>query len=66
MQIKHLVLMIATKNFKSNIMLRKSTTIILYNYRQILLYGIAHNFKYRLYPPTNWFIPLPIVSSEKQ
>lgn len=34
MQIKHLVLRIATETFKSKIILRKSTAIILYEYRQ--------------------------------
>lgn len=47
----------------SNI-LRKSTTIILYEYKQILLYGTIHNFKYSLYPPTNEFIKVPTVSTQ--
>lgn len=64
MQIKRLILGITTKIFKSKIILRKSTAIILYEYRQILLYGIIHNFKYKLYPPTNGFIKVPTVSSQ--
>lgn len=47
------------------IILRKSTAIILYEYRQSLLYGIIHNFKYRRYPPTNRFIKVSTVSSKK-